>query len=119
MPLRSSQVANFLANDGVPRAMLDAYTASTGRFGDRLIAALRADRASGGEAGRLHSAGLLIVDTLSWPIADLRCDWTELCPVETLAAALGGLSPPDAGVCAARNRRQPCPQLRSVGRSVI
>ena len=32
--------------------MLDAYTASTGRFGDRLIAALRADRASGGEAGR-------------------------------------------------------------------
>lgn len=78
---------NLLAHDGVPRAMIAAYTAAPGTFGDRLIAALRAGRDAGGEAGSLHSAGLLIVDKLSWPAADLRCDWTEQCPVETLGAA--------------------------------
>lgn len=78
---------NLLAHDGVPHAMIAAYTSATGTFGDRLIAALRVGRDAGGEAGRLHSAGLLMVDTLSWPVADLRCDWTDQCPVETLAAA--------------------------------
>lgn len=77
---------NLLANGGVPRAMLDAYAASAAAFGTRLIAALRAGRDAGGEAGSLHSAGLIIVDRLSWPAADLRCDWTDQCPVEILAA---------------------------------
>jgi len=54
--------------------------------GDRLIAAMRAGLAQGGEAGPLHSAGLLLVDQVPWPVADLRCDWTENCPIETLAA---------------------------------
>jgi uncharacterized Ntn-hydrolase superfamily protein len=78
---------NLLANPAVPQAMLDAYAASTAPFGTRLITALRAGRDAGGEAGTLHSAGLLIVDKLSWPIADLRCDWTTDCPIENLAAA--------------------------------
>lgn len=78
---------NLLANNGVPHAMISAYDAATGAFGDRLIAALRAGRDAGGEAGSLHSAGLLIVDKLSWPSVDLRCDWTDQCPIETLAAA--------------------------------
>lgn len=78
---------NLLANAGVPRAMLTGYAKATGSFGNRLIAALRAGRDAGGEAGRLHSAGLLIVDTLSWPAADLRCDWSEDCPIDSLAAA--------------------------------
>ncbi len=77
---------NLLANDGVPQAMIAAYAAANAPFGDRLIAALRAGRDAGGEAGALHSAGLLIVDKLSWPAADLRCDWTDHCPIETLAA---------------------------------
>ena len=76
---------NLLANENIPQTMLDAYTTSTAAFGSRLIAALRAGRDAGGEAGRLHSAGLLIVDTLMWPVADLRCDWTDDCPVENLA----------------------------------
>jgi uncharacterized Ntn-hydrolase superfamily protein len=25
----------------------------------------------------VHSAGLLMVDTESWPVADLRCDWSD------------------------------------------
>ena len=75
---------NLLANRDVPQAMIAAYTAAPGAFGDRLLAALRAGRDAGGEAGSLHSAGLLIVDRLSWPAADLRCDWTGLCPVDVL-----------------------------------
>ena len=42
---------------------------------------------AGGEAGPVHSAGLLLVDTVSWPVAELRCDWTEDCPVAAVEAA--------------------------------
>jgi uncharacterized Ntn-hydrolase superfamily protein len=76
---------NLLANDGVPRAIVDGYLASSGHLGDRLIVAMRAGLSAGGEAGPIHSAGLKIVDRVSWPIADLRCDWTEDCPIEAIA----------------------------------
>ncbi|MCA0938278.1 DUF1028 domain-containing protein [Salipiger pacificus] len=78
---------NLLANDGVPQAMVDAYLEATGHIGDRLIAALRGALAAGGEAGPVHSAGLKIVDKVSWPVADLRCDWTDDCPIEAVATA--------------------------------
>ncbi|SDG55924.1 DUF1028 domain-containing protein [Alloyangia pacifica] len=78
---------NLLANDGVPQAMVDAYLGATGHIGDRLVAALRGALAAGGEAGPVHSAGLKIVDKVSWPVADLRCDWTEDCPIEAVATA--------------------------------
>jgi uncharacterized Ntn-hydrolase superfamily protein len=76
---------NLLANDGVPRAIVDGYLASSGHLGGRLIVAMRAGLSAGGEAGPIHSAGLKIVDRVSWPIADLRCDWTEDCPIEAIA----------------------------------
>lgn len=76
---------NLLANSGVPQAIVDGFLSSTGHIGDRLIAAMRAGLAAGGEAGPVHSAGLRIVDKVAWPVADLRCDWTEACPIETLA----------------------------------
>ncbi|RXT48154.1 fimbrial assembly protein FimA [Bosea sp. Tri-44] len=78
---------NLLANDGVPQAIVDGFLASTGHIGDRLIAAMRAGLAAGGEAGPVRSAGLKIVDKVSWPVADLRCDWTEDCPIEAIATA--------------------------------
>ncbi len=78
---------NLLANDGVPQAIVDGFLASSGHLGDRLIAAMRAGLAAGGEAGPVHSAGLKIVDKVSWPVADLRCDWTEGCPIEAVATA--------------------------------
>lgn len=78
---------NLLANDGVPQAIVDAFLATGGHVGDRLVAALRAGLAAGGEAGPVHSAGLKIVDKVPWPVADLRCDWTEDCPVEAVATA--------------------------------
>ncbi len=78
---------NLLANDGVPAAIVAGFEAATGHLGDRLIAALRAGLAAGGEAGPVHSAGLKLVDTVTWPVADLRCDWTEGCPIEAVATA--------------------------------
>ena len=78
---------NMLANDTVPQAIVDAFLGHSGHLGDRLIAALRAGLAAGGEAGPVHSAGMLLVDKVAWPVADLRCDWTEDCPIETIATA--------------------------------
>ena len=76
---------NMLANDGVPQAIVEGYLSARGHIGGRLIAAMRAGLAAGGEAGPVHSAGLMIVDRVSWPVADLRCDWTEDCPIEAIA----------------------------------
>jgi uncharacterized Ntn-hydrolase superfamily protein len=78
---------NLLANDTVPAAIVAGFEAARGHLGDRLIAALRAGLAAGGEAGPVHSAGMMLVDKVSWPVADLRCDWTEDCPIEAVARA--------------------------------
>jgi len=77
----------LLANEDVPQAIVDGFEAATGHLGDRLIAAMRAGLAAGGEAGPIHSAGMQICDKVQWPAADLRCDWTEDCPIEAIAAA--------------------------------
>lgn len=76
---------NLLANDGVPQAIVDSFLASSGHLGDRLVEALKAGLAAGGEAGPVHSAGLKLVDAVSWPIADLRCDWTDDCPIDAVS----------------------------------
>lgn len=78
---------NLLANDAVPQAMVDAFLESSGHLGDRLIAVMRAALAAGGEAGPVRSAGMQLVREVSWPVADLRCDWTQGCPVEEVATA--------------------------------
>lgn len=78
---------NLLADAGVPQAMVDAFLASSGPLGDRLIAVMRAALAAGGEAGPVRSAGMKLVRDVPWPVADLRCDWTEDCPIEAMAAA--------------------------------
>lgn len=78
---------NLLADEAIPRIITEAFTASAGHLGDRLLAAMRAGLAAGGEAGPIHSAGMKIVDALDWPLVDLRCDWTEACPLAEIAAA--------------------------------
>ena len=78
---------NLLANDSVPQAIVDGFQSNNGHLGDRLIAAMRAGLAAGGEAGPLHSAGMMLVDKVAWPVADLRCDWTEDCPIDAVATA--------------------------------
>jgi uncharacterized Ntn-hydrolase superfamily protein len=77
---------NLLAAPGIPAAMVAAFEAATGHLGDRLMTALQAGLAAGGEAGPVHSAGLKIADRLDWPLVDLRIDWSAT-PIEDLAAA--------------------------------
>ena len=68
---------NLLANESVPSAMVKAFEQSSGSLGSRLLAALRTGVATGGEAGPLHSAGMLIGGAPSWPLAELRIDWDD------------------------------------------
>jgi uncharacterized Ntn-hydrolase superfamily protein len=76
---------NLLADPGVPAAILAAFAEAPHEdLGDRLVAALLAGLDAGGEAGPIHSAGLLIADAVSWPVADLRVDWSET-PLADLA----------------------------------
>ena len=83
----AAAAGNLLAGPDVPAAMLAAFDATGGHLGARLLQALAAAVARGGEAGPIHSAGLLVVRDVSWPIVDLRVDWSEADPV----AALCGL----------------------------
>lgn len=78
---------NLLANQDVPQAIVTAFEDATGHLGDRLVAAMRAGLAAGGEAGPIHSAGLQLCDAVPWPVADLRCDWTDACPIDAVATA--------------------------------
>lgn len=78
---------NLLADASLPEAMVSHFRHSSGDLGGRLLGALRAGLDAGGEAGPVHSAGLLLVDDQAWPLADLRIDWTEACPVTALEEA--------------------------------
>jgi uncharacterized Ntn-hydrolase superfamily protein len=80
----AAAAGNLLARNDVPAAMVAAFDAATGHFGARLLAGLRAGALRGGEAGPVHSAGLLVVRDVSWPIIDLRIDWCETDPIAAL-----------------------------------
>ncbi|MFN6925265.1 MAG: DUF1028 domain-containing protein [Tabrizicola sp.] len=77
---------NLLADPGIPAAMVAAFETATGPLPERLMRALEAGLAAGGEAGPVHSAGLKVADRLSWPMVDLRIDWADD-PVGMLRAA--------------------------------
>ncbi len=73
----AAAAGNLLAHTEVPNAMVAAFEAAGGHLGSRLLRALRAGTQRGGEAGPIHSAGVLVVRDVSWPIADLRVDWSD------------------------------------------
>jgi len=69
---------NLLADERVPADMVHAFeNGSAAELGDRLIAALQAGLAAGGESGPVHSAGLLIAGEVEWAETDLRVDWSD------------------------------------------
>ena len=113
--VNSAAAGNLLARADVPAAMIAAFEAEGGaasatvalfdaeaglsvtatatplepgrvHFAARLLRALRAGVEAGGEAGPIHSAGLLVVRDVSWPIVDLRVDWADDDPVAELTA---------------------------------
>ena len=69
--------ANLLANEEVPQTMVTAFEQSSGLLAQRLITALEAGIAAGGEEGPVRSAGVQVVHKVSWPVVDLRVDWDE------------------------------------------
>jgi uncharacterized Ntn-hydrolase superfamily protein len=69
---------NLLAEERVISALLAGYADSTAvAFEQRLLDGLHAALAAGGEAGPVHSAGLLVVDDVPWPVTDLRVDYSD------------------------------------------
>lgn len=69
---------NLLFGNGIPQAMVDDFATSTElRLEERLLSAMRAALSAGGEAGAVHSAGLLVVGDAPWPVTDLRVDYTD------------------------------------------
>lgn len=66
---------NILRSTDVPAAMAAAFAAAAAlSLPERLLAALEAGDAAGGEDRPLRSAALLVVDQQSFPYVDLRVD---------------------------------------------
>ncbi len=94
-----------LANRQVPAAMIAAFDATSGHFAERLLAALEAGATAGGAPWAPHSAGLLVVREVAWPIIDLRVDWSDADPIAELTALWKRFAPQvEDGV---RNALQP------------
>lgn len=69
--------ANMMAAEGVPEAMLRAYTGASGDLADRLVAALLAAEEAGGDVRGRQSAALLVVPAEGDPwktTVDLRVE---------------------------------------------
>jgi uncharacterized Ntn-hydrolase superfamily protein len=77
---------NLLASPRVVEVMAAAFRATPAlHLADRLVGALAAGKAAGGEVGgNEHSAGLKLVDRESFPLVDLRVDWVEADPIGRL-----------------------------------
>ena len=76
---------NLLSAAEVTDMMIDSFLASDkSGLADRLLNAMDAGLKAGGEAGPVHSAGLLVAGENSWPLIDLRVDWTDNNPLAEL-----------------------------------
>lgn len=84
----SVAAGNMLAHPGVAQALCDAFEAASGELEVRLMAALGAAEAAGGEAGPVRSAGISVVSGHGWRDTDLRVDWHED-PISELEHLLG------------------------------
>jgi uncharacterized Ntn-hydrolase superfamily protein len=81
---RVVSAGNLLADEGVPAAVVSAFEAADGDLEQRLMTALEAGLAAGGEAGPVHSAGLCVARRVPWHETDLRVDWHDDDPVGEL-----------------------------------
>ena len=73
---------NLLSSVAVPTAMTDGFNANpNAHLAERLLQGLEAGVAAGGEEGPVHSAGLIVADTLPFPLVDLRVDWDDEDPI--------------------------------------
>jgi uncharacterized Ntn-hydrolase superfamily protein len=75
---------NMLASADVIQAMVDSFEQAEGQLAERLLASMQSAVDAGGEAGPVHSAALVIVDAVSWPVVNLRVDWADENPIGEL-----------------------------------
>jgi uncharacterized Ntn-hydrolase superfamily protein len=72
---------NLLTSTSVLDAAADEFERDgDAALGRRLLDGMAAALAAGGEAGPVHSAGLLVAaadEVCSWPVTDLRIDWHD------------------------------------------
>jgi len=69
---------NLLASHDVLHATAASFEADPeADLGERLVGALEAGLRRGGEAGPLHSAGMLVAQDVEWPTTNLRVDWSD------------------------------------------
>jgi len=75
---QAAAAGNLLADERVISALLAGYADSAAdAFEERLLDGLTAALAAGGEASPVHSAGLMVVDDVPWPVTDLRIDYSD------------------------------------------
>ncbi|HYB08790.1 MAG TPA: DUF1028 domain-containing protein [Alphaproteobacteria bacterium] len=76
---------NLLANKDIPAAMVSTFQAHGElHLGERLLRALEEGLVAGGEAGPIHSAGLIVGADQPWPTVNLRVDWADQGPIMQL-----------------------------------
>ena len=90
-------IGNAVANDGVIPAILRGFEAAEGRLAHRLIAALEAGAAAGGEPYPLRSAAVKVGRPgIAFATIDLRVDLAEY-PVEALRQCWAAYEPLEEG----------------------
>jgi uncharacterized Ntn-hydrolase superfamily protein len=74
----AAAAGNLLSSDAVVTAMANAFAAAPDEhLAARLVRALEAGLAAGGEEGPVRSAGVLVAHEVPWPVCDLRVDWHD------------------------------------------
>ena len=72
---RCCAIGNIIRNEGIPQRMIDAFEGSAeAHLAERLVRALEAGAAAGGEFKQIKSAALLVVHEQEFPLVDLRVE---------------------------------------------
>ena len=76
---------NLLRSTKVVKVMSDSFSANINiNLAERLLIALKAGLDAGGEEGPVHSSGIKVAYERSWPLVDLRVDWSDNNPITEL-----------------------------------
>lgn len=85
---------NLLKSASLPRVMTDTFAANADQhLAERLLRALEAGLASGGEEGPVHSAALIVYHEQAFPLVSLRVDWDDTNPIAFLNKLWTGYKP--------------------------
>ncbi len=76
---------NLLKTPSLPELMTASFATNANQhLAERLVRALEAGLAIGGEEGPVHSAALIVYHEQSYPLVSLRVDWNDENPIANL-----------------------------------